>query len=591
MYINSALTYLPLVELLTSGVSLPTTIFFMIRFLLLCLACISISCTPKKPSPTLILINGKIWTADNLNTFSEAIAITGNTITAVGKTTDIKKLMGDSTRVIDLQGRLVIPGFNDAHIHFLNGARGLAEVELTATTSAEEVEAYIKTYVADHPHNEWITGRGWQYTFYKGGFPDRKMLDALVPDRPAYIRAYDGHTAWANSKALALAGIGRNYKFIGFGEVVRDGNGEPTGILKEDAMGLVSSLIPKKSRDENLAALRLGMKRAAELGITSIQNASGSVEETALYEALLANNELAVRTGVAFSIGDETSKETIADFVAVRNRIGFNNPMLKANAVKFMIDGVIEGHTAFMLEPYSDKIPKEVAPTGQVSMPLPRFGDLITTVDSLGFQIYTHAIGDRGVRETLNAYEIAIAKNKSTDTRHRIEHIETIHPNDIPRFAQLGVMPSMEPIHAEPGTVEVWGAAVGEKRLPYSFAWRSLLDANAKLVYSSDWPACISLNPIRGLHVAVNRRNPQGFPENGWVVEQKISVAEAVYAYTYMGAYASFEEKIKGKIAVGYLADLVVLSQDLFTIDPMDIHKTKVTVTVFNGRVIFEQSR
>ena len=558
---------------------------FLPFFLLLLVSC----ATETKESPTLILLNGKIFTAENLTTFSEAAAITGNQITAVGKTEHIKKLVGDSTQIVDLQGRLVIPGFNDAHIHFLNGARGLAEVELTSTTSSEEVEVYIKKYVAEHTTNVWITGRGWQYTFYKGGFPTKKMLDALVPDKPAYIRAYDGHTAWVNSKALELAGINRNFRFTGFGEVVRDNNGEPTGILKEDAMDLVSSLIPPKSREENLNAIRLGMKLAAELGITSIQNAHGSVEETELYEALLKSNELTVRTGIAFSIDDKTTPTDINNFVGVRDRIGYNNPMLKANAVKFMIDGVIEGHTAFMLETYSDKIPKEISPTGQVSMPLPKFGSLISTIDSLGFQIYTHAIGDRGVRETLNAYEMAMKKNGSRDTRHRIEHIETIHPDDIPRFAQLGVMASMEPIHAEPGTVDVWRDAVGEKRMPYSFAWRSLLNANAKLVYSSDWPACISLNPIRGLHVAVNRRNPQGVPENGWIPEQKISIAEAIYAYTYMGAYASFEEKIKGKIAPGHLADLVVLSQDLFNIDPMDIHKTQVDLTVFDGKVIYER--
>ena len=549
------------------------------------------ACQDKTSAPSLILYNGKIWTAEGLNTFVEAIAITEDTISAVGSNATIQALAGDSTRLIDLQGKLVTPGFNDAHIHFLNGSRGLAEVELTSTTSAEDVEAYIKKYVASHSNNPWITGRGWQYTFYKGGFPDKKMLDALVPDKPAYIRAYDGHTAWANSKALDLAGIGHNYKFTGFGEVVRDASGEPTGILKEDAMSLVSSLIPKKTKEENLEALRLGMKLAAELGITSIQNANGSDEETQLYETLLANRELTVRTSIAFSTGDETTDADIENFVAVRDRIGYNNPMLRANAIKFMIDGVIEGHTAFMLESYSDKIPKEVSPTGQVSMPLPKFGSMISRLDSLGFQIYTHAIGDRGVRETLNAYELAIQRNGSKDSRHRIEHIEIIHPDDIPRFTQLGVMPSMEPIHAEPGTVEVWGAAVGESRMPYSFAWRSMLDANAKLVYSSDWPACIALNPIRGLHVAVNRRNPKGFPENGWVVEQKISMAEALYAYTYMGAYASFEEKIKGKIAPGYLADVIVLSQDLFTINPMDTHKTQVDLTVFNGRIIYSRQK
>lgn len=560
----------------------------MKKLVVLVTAILLVACADQsKKSPTLILLNGRVFI--NATASHQAVAITGNTITAVGRTDKIKELAGDSTRIIDLQGRLVIPGFNDAHIHFLNGARGLAEVELTSTTSAEEIESYIKKYVAEHPNNAWITGRGWQYTFYKGGFPDKKMLDALVPDKPAYIRAYDGHTAWVNSKALELADIGRHFKFAGFGEVVRNANGEPTGILKEDAMDLVSSLIPKKTREENLDALRLGMKLAAELGITSIQNAHGSVEETELYETLLANNELTVRAGIAFSIDDKTTASDIKEFVAVRDRIGFNNPMLRANAVKFMIDGVIEGHTAFMLEPYSDKIPKEVSPTGQVSMSLSKFGSLINIIDSLGFQIYTHAIGDRGVRETLNAYEMAMKKNGSRDTRHRIEHIETIHPDDIPRFAQLGVMPSMEPIHAEPGTVDVWRDAVGEKRMPYAFAWRSLLQANAKLVYSSDWPACISVNPIRGLHVAVNRRNPQGIPESGWIPEQRIMMTDAIYAYTYMGAYASFEENMKGKIAPGYLADLVVLSQDLFVINPMDVHKTKVELTVFDGKVIFEK--
>lgn len=557
----------------------------IVVFILLLIACNN----HAVKSPTLVLLNGKIFTAENLTSFNEAIAITDNTITAVGKTDDIKSLAGDSTQIIDLQGKLVIPGFHDAHIHFLNGSKGLAEVELTSTQSAAEVEAYIQKYVTEHPNSLWITGRGWQYTFYEGGFPTRKMLDALVSDKPAYIRAYDGHTAWVNSKALALAGINKKFRFTGFGEVVKDATGEPTGILKEDAMSLISNLIPPKTREENLEALRLGMKLAAQLGITSIQNAHGDVEETELYEEMLKNNELTLRTGIAFSIEEKTSATDLKNFVEVRDRIGNNNPMLRAGAVKFMIDGVIEGHTAFMLDPYSDPVPKDLSPTGQISMPLLRFVSLVSTIDSLGFQIYTHAIGDRGVRETLNAYEIALKKNKRKDARHRIEHIETINPEDISRFAQLDVMPSMEPIHAEPGSVEVWGKAVGEKRLPYSFAWNDLLKANGKLVFSSDWPACLSLNPIRGLHVAVTRRNPQGFPEDGWVVNQKITMAEAIYAYTYMGAYSSHEEKIKGKIAAGYLADIVVLSQDLFTVNPMDVHKTFVDLTVFDGKIIYER--
>ncbi len=542
----------------------------------------------QQRSPTLILHNGKIWTAEGKDIFVEAVAITDNIITAVGQSFDIKKLAGDSTRIIDLNGKLVTPGFNDAHIHFLNGANGLAEVELTETKSAAEVEAYIKKYSEDFPDRKWINGRGWQYTFYAGGLPHKKMLDALGIDRPIYIRAYDGHTAWANSKALELAGLDRDFKFTGFGEIVRDANGEPTGVLKEEAMSLVSKLIPPKTREENMASLRLGMKVAAQLGITSIQNASGNLNELSLYEELLKNHELSLRVSVAFSVGDETSSDLIQSFVDARDRLGVN-PMLRANSVKFMIDGVIEGHTGFMLAPYSDRVPKELSPTGQLSMSLPTFDELVTTFDSLGFQIYTHAIGDRGVRETLNAYESARNKNGLKDARHRIEHIETIDPTDIPRFAQLGVMPSMEPIHAEPGTVAVWEKAIGEKRLPYSFAWASMLRANAKLVYSSDWPACVSLNPIRGLHTAVNRKTIDGQPENGWVPNQKISIADALLAYTQMGAYSSFDENIKGKIKPGFVADVIVLSQDLFVIDSMDIYKTSVVMTVFDGKVIYEK--
>ncbi len=563
----------------------------MKKFLFLLPLALLLACSPqdKKSHPDLILLNGKIWTAEGASTFAEAVAITGNTIAAVGNSSDIKKLAGDSTRIIDLNGRLVTPGFNDAHIHFLSGSLGLAEVELTETKSMKEVLAYIKKYSADFPDRKWITGRGWQYTMFPGGLPTKKMLDSIVSDRPVMIRAYDGHSAWVNSKALELAGIDRNTKFNGFGELVRDGSGEPTGALKEGAMGLVGKLVPEKTRDENLEALRLGMKLAAQMGITSIQNASGNLDETSLYEELLKINELSLRVSVAFSVNDQTTNDDIRSYVQVRDRVG-NNSMLRAHAVKFMIDGVIEGHTAFMLQPYVDVVPRELSATGQVAMPLPAFGDLVATFDSLGFQIYTHAIGDRGVRETLNVYESAAKKNGPRESRHRIEHIETINPSDIPRFAQLGVMPSMEPIHAEPATVAVWQKAIGEQRLPYSFAWASMLKANAKLVFSSDWPACVALDPIRGLHTAVNRRTIDGQPETGWVPEQKVSMPDALLAYTHMGAYASFEENLKGKIKPGFLADVIVLSQDLFTINPMDTYKTKVMMTVFDGKVIYERN-
>lgn len=560
----------------------------MLRIFLVILAFVTFSCKEKSVEPSIILYNGKIWTAEGLNSFAEAVAITGDTISAVGSSSEIKKLAGDSTRMIDLQGKLVTPGFNDAHIHFLNGSLGLAEVEMTETYSRKQAVDYIRNYVLANPDKKWITGRGWQYTFFAGGLPHKNTLDSIENQRPIFIKAYDGHSAWANSAALALAGIDRNFKYTGFGEVVRDGSGEPTGVLKEDAMGLISKLIPARTREENLNALRMGMKRAAEFGITSIQNASGNADEVTLYEELLKNDQLTLRTSTALWVDETTSQESIDAFVDARARVG-SNPNIRAHAIKFMIDGVIEGHTGFMLEPYADQVPKELSPLGQVSMALPTYADLVVKMDSLGFQIYTHAIGDRGVRETLHAYELAIRKNGKRDSRHRVEHIETINPTDIPRFVQLGVMPSMEPIHAEPLTMSVWQKAIGEKRLPYSFAWAAMLKSGAKLVYSSDWPACVSLNPIRGLHVAVNRRNVDGFPEHGWVPEQKIAIADALYAYTYMGAYSSFEENSKGKIARGYLADVIVLSQDLFTIPSMDIHQTQVLMTIFDGKIVYER--
>lgn len=564
----------------------------MKRFLFAISVCLIItSCARKKNiQPSLILYNGRVWTGQDQNIFEEGLAVVENSITAVGSSDEVLRLAGDSTQLIDLQGKLVIPGFNDAHIHFLNGSRGLTQVELTSTKSANEVFEYLKEYASNHPDRAWITGRGWQYAFFDGGFPDKQMLDKIIPNRPVYVRAYDGHTAWVNSKALALAGIDRNTKYEGFGEVARDKNGEPTGVLKESAMSLVSDLIPPFTKEENLKALRVGMQLAARLGITSIQNANGTIDEVELYEELLRNHELTVRTSLAFSVNQNTTKEDLQSFVKVRNRVG-ENPMLRANSVKFVIDGVIEGHTGYMIEPYSDEVPEGIAPTGQVSMPLERFQNLVISIDSLRFQIYTHAIGDGGVRETLNAYELAREKNGLRNSRHRVEHIEIINSDDIPRFKELEVMASMQPIHAQPGEGEsVWEIAVGPERLPNAFAWASLLEADAKLVFSSDWPACLSVNPIRGLHVAVTRQNPQGIPKEGWVVDQKINMTEALGAYTKMGAYSSFEEDVKGQIRPGYLADVVVLSQDLFTIDPAETYKTEVAMTIFDGEIIYDNT-
>ncbi|MFN8334663.1 MAG: amidohydrolase [Cyclobacteriaceae bacterium] len=556
--------------------------------LLLLLPVLAFACTSPKPiAPDLILVNGKVWTGVTDSSFAEAVAIKGNLIVAVGKSDSIKSLAGEKTDVIDLQGKLVTAGFNDAHIHFLSGSKGLTEVDLNGTTNPEEVVARINEFAAKNPERAWITGRGWQYTSFKNGLPDFEALQGITTDKPVFIKAYDGHSAWANRRALELAGVSNKTVYTDFGELVKDKHGALTGALREHAMGLVSSHIPPLTRAEQLAAIRKGLALAASLGITSVQDAGVDADEFSLFAELFRNNEMSVRFAAAFWVDETNTLADIEEFTRLKDSVGSNNPMFRADAIKFMIDGVIESHTGYMLEPYSD-IPKtDPLAYGQLAIPIRQYDSLVSLFDKRGFRIFTHAIGDKGVRESLNAYEHAARVNGKRDSRHRIEHIETISADDVPRFASLGVMASMEPIHADPGTMDVWIKAIGQERLPHSFGWADMLNDNVKLVYSSDWPACIDINPIRGIHVAVNRRTPEGFPENGWIPEQKISMAQALKAYTSMGAYSSFEEKIKGTIEPGKLADLVVLSQDLFTIDPMKTYETNVVTTIFNGKIIY----
>jgi predicted amidohydrolase YtcJ len=535
----------------------------------------------------LVLTNGRVWLGGDSSSFAEAVAIRGNQIVRVGSAAEIKKMIGEGTRALDLGGKLAAPGFNDAHIHFLSGALGLDEIDLTGAASVAEMVERVAAYARKNPDRQWLTGHGWVYTPFPGGLPSKTYLDAVIKDRPVFLRSYDGHSGWANSKALQLAGITRDTKFDGYGEIVRGAYGEPTGALKEGARALVSRLIPESTRERKLEALRRGMKLAASLGVTSIQNAGGSPEEFSLYEELLKRGELTVRVSMAFSTGARTTRQEIDRFVALKNQYDLN-PILRANSVKFVFDGVIESHTAAVLERYIDLPPGHGAPYGELAIPADIYRDLVARFDKAGFQIYTHAVGDRAVRESLDAYEGAMSANNRSNARHRIEHIEIISPQDIPRFARLGVTASMEPIHADPGGADLRSRAVGIERLKYAFAWRSLLGGAARLVFGSDWPAAISLDPIRGLHVAVNRRTVTGQPRRGWVAEQRVSLGDALRAYTQAGAYSSFEEGVKGRIAPGMLADIVVFSQDLFKIDPMRIHETRVDLTVFDGKVIYQ---
>lgn len=550
-------------------------------FVLLCAA--PLTALGQSPDATLILTNGRIWTADPARPYVSTVVIAADRIVAVGGSGLVRRHRTPATKVIDLGGRFAMPGINDSHIHFLGGSLGAFQVDLSEAKTVAEAQEAVRKFASENPGLPWVTGFGWQYSIFGDGqVAGRSDLDKAVADRPVFLRAYDGHSAWANSKALELAGVDEKTEFKGFGEIVKGSDGRPTGFLKEGATWLVGRKVPPVTKEREVEALRRGFKTAAALGITSIQNAHGSVGEAELFGELLKSGELTVRTSFAHSVGPNTTQADIDRIAEAAKR--FDSPMLRMKAVKIAVDGVIDSHTALMLAPYANR-PET---SGKANFTEEQLKNVVAMADKAGLQVYIHAIGDRGVRMALDAFENAIKVNGRRDSRFRIEHIETIDPSDIPRFKRLGVIASMEPIHAYPSTVDVWSANIGPDRASRGFAWRALERAGAPLIFSSDYPAAISLSPWRGLHNAVNRRTIEGEPPKGWLPEHRVTLASALSAYTSSGAYASFEESVKGRVAKGMFADLVVLDSDPFRMDPMKLHELRPVMTVFGGRAVHD---
>jgi len=533
----------------------------------------------------LIVYNARVYPGGGSG-FAEAVAVRGNTIFRVGSNREIKRLRRPQTVVIDAHGGAVVPGFNDAHVHFASGSLGLSEINLLDATTSDQIAAKIRAYAAAHQDRPWVTGRGWYYTAFPGGLPSRQVLDQLVPDRPAYLTAYDGHSGWANTAALKLAGITRTTPNPKNGIIVKDASGEPTGVLKESAMGLVRAVLPRPDRAQRLNAIRLGIREAHQLGVTSVQNASGSPDELELWDELRRGNELRLRMYHGLSAGPGFTEADADRFDQTRRKYT-DDALLKTGLVKLMADGVIEAHTAAMLEPYSNR------PTRG----LPNFTPddltrIVTLFDRRGWQVMIHAIGDRGIRMSLDALEAAAAANPAParGRRHRIEHIESIDPADVPRFGQLGVIASMQPLHAnpDPSMGTVWSENIGPGRAARGWLWNDILKAGGRLAFGSDWPV-VSIDPRLGLQVAVNRLSPAGQPAGGWLPEQKLPLATAIDAYTSGAAYASFDEQRKGTLARGMLADIVVLTTDIFATPSERILDAKVAVTIFDGKVVYSR--
>jgi predicted amidohydrolase YtcJ len=529
----------------------------------------------------LVLVNGKIRTVNDKQPEVEAVAVLGNRIAAVGSTEEIRKWVGENTKVIDLQGKRVTPGFNDSHVHFLDGGMGLASVQLRDARTPEEFRDRIRDFAARLPKGRWILNGNWDHeTWTPPALPARRLIDAVTPDNPVFINRLDGHMCLANSLALKLAGVTRETPDPPGGTVVRDSNGEPTGVLKDAAMNYVYKVIPKPSEEVMAEAIRAAMRYAAENGVTSVQDMSASPDVFAVYQKLLANGELNMRI-----YGLQPLSEW-GRLARAGVRAGFGNDKLKIGGLKGFADGSLGSTTALFFEPYLDD-PKTAGLPSDEMFPESKMLNNIQGADGAGLQIAVHAIGDKANKTILDMFAEVEKQNGHRDRRLRIEHAQHLRPEEIKRFGAERVIASMQPYHAiDDGR---WAEnRIGPDRAKGTYAFRSLLDAGATLAFGSDWFVA-PMEPMMGIYAAVTRRTLDGKRPRGWVPEQKITVAEAVRAYTLGSAYASFDEKAKGSIEVGKLADLAVLSADIFNIDPVEIERTKIVMTIFDGKVIYER--
>jgi predicted amidohydrolase YtcJ len=549
---------------------------------LLVLLILTVGALAQAPAD-LLLINGKIWTANELQPEAEAVAIIGNRLVAIGSTAEIHKWSGTRTKVINLQGKRVVPGFNDAHVHFLDGGRGLASVQLRDARTPDDFRNRIRDFAGKLPKGRWILNGNWDHENWQpANLPTRQLIDAVTPDNPVFINRLDGHMALANSLALKLAGVTRDTPDPPGGTIVRDTQGDPTGVLKDAAMSYVYKVIPDPSVEEMAEAIKAAMRYAAEHGVTSVQDMSASPEVFAVYQRLLERGELTVRI---YGHQPLSAWERLA---RVGVRAGFGNDKLKIGGLKGFADGSLGSTTALFFAPYLDD-PKTAGLPSDEMFPESKMLSNILNADRAGLQIAVHAIGDKANKTILDMFAEVEKTNGARDRRFRIEHAQHLRADEIKRFANQRIVASMQPYHAiDDGR---WAEnRIGAERAKGTYAFRALLDAGATLAFGSDWYVA-PMEPLMGIYGAVTRRTLDGKRPQGWVPEQKISVAEAVRAYTLGSAYASFDEKNKGSLEIGKLADLVVLSADIFKIDPSEINKTKVMLTIFDGKVIYERDQ
>lgn len=544
----------------------------------------NVSARSQQPSfADLVILHGHVWTVDHEHPKAEAIAIHGSRIIAIGSDAEMAKWIGPSTKKVDAQGKSVLPGFIDSHVHFSSGGGEISGVQLRDANTPMELARRIGEHAKKLPKGEWMLGGTWDHELWGGKpLPSHDWIDSVTPDTPVFVSRYDGHMALANGLALNLAGITREIKDPPGGTVVRDKDGNPTGLLKDAAMDMVYRVIPAPSEEQLLRMIHAAMNEARRFGVTSIHDIS-STEDVRAYQILAARGELTLRIYCITPLPQWAAPATTGIHAA------FGNDWIHLGALKGFADGSLGSTTALFEQPYNDA-PETSGLPNEMMLPEGNMLKMALGADKAGLQLAVHAIGDKANRIMLDVYtEVAKQNGPRADRRWRIEHAQHLRPEDFARFAQLGVIASVQPYHAiDDGR---WAEKrIGHERAITTYAFRTFLDHGVRLAFGSDWTVA-PLNPMQGLYAAVTRATLDGKNPNGWFPEQKLTLKEAIEAYTMGSAFAEFREKEKGSLTTGKLADIVVLDTDLFSISPEKIKEAAARYTIVGGEIVYEAGK
>lgn len=531
----------------------------------------------------LVVRGAQIYRMAPARSWAEALAARDGRLVYVGTDSGAAAFIGPGTRVLDLGGQMVLPGLHDNHVHPVSAGLELGEAYLYDAKTSDQIERILREYLAANPGDGWVRGNGWQLPVFPNANPSKQWLDRIVPDRPAFLYAMDGHSALVNSKALELAGVNRSTKDPVNGRIERSADGEPSGTLRESAMDLVRGKLPDYTGEQQVDAARRAIAEANRYGITALTDADATTDYLDAYAALERLGPMNAEIVIAMSSGSGSAEEEVQRFKAIRRQ--YESPHMQLESVKLYADGVLEAGTAAVLEPYIGKLKG----LGTLNYEPADFQARVAALDRAGFQIHVHAIGDRGIRETLNAFEFTERQNGRRDSRHIIAHLELIDPTDIGRFQSLRVIASFQAFWAQPDEyiTTLTEPELGPARSKWLYPIGSVMRTGAVVVGGSDWSVS-SLNPLDAIEIAITRRSLDSLPGKAWLPEQQVGLEQMLAAYTINGAWANRQERERGSLEVGKSADFVVLDHNLFSIPVTDIHKVKVLRTFFEGREVYE---